>query len=197
MRLVVIGVIGLNGLGMALGMTGCDSDGGTCQGPMILPAESPKALGPFRVLADGEVHQPGSPAIVPYEWTLFLQNDCGEPLKIDKVCVIGDGHNGDEDDPSFLLEGPVPATVTQGNAAALRVTFDNDEPNRDRDDDGARDPDNVAIVVQSNATNFPTLVVPVCALIVPRDELASASFSCTSPLTVPAGKADRTLCADE
>jgi len=180
--------------GVVLG-AGCDSADGECEGPTILPRESPKALGPFRPLAQGEAPDPGSPGAVPYEWTLFLQNGCRAPLKIDKVCIVGEGHNGDPEDPAFTLEGPVPAVVDRGDSAAVRLTFDPKDVNRDRDDDGQRDPDNIAIVVQSNATNFPTLVVPVCALIVPADEVASAALvGCKSPITVTPGKADRTLC---
>lgn len=173
----------------------CDSSEDTCSGATIFPSESPKALGPFRLRANNEAADPGGGITVPSEWTVFLQNTCGAPLKIDKVCLVGDGHNGDAEDPAFTLEGPVPDTVKNGDAAALRLTFETTTINDDRDDDGVRDPDNVAIVVQSNATNFPTLVIPVCALVVPADDLDDANITgCASPISVPAGKADRTLC---
>jgi len=174
----------------------CGSDDFVCEGAGILPHESPKALGIFRLLEGGETPNPGSPEAVPYEWTLFLQSTCGTPLIIEKVCIVGDGHNGDADDPAFSIDGPVPATVTKGRFAAVRVTYDVGSVNEDLDDDDERDSDSVAIVIQSNATNFPTLVVPICAITVPKNAVATTTYSCASPVIVPAGQADRTLCAE-
>lgn len=175
-------------------VAGCDSASSSgCEGPEILPHLSPANLGNFHPLPSGEAADPGDPASVPYEVTLFLRSTCSAPLVIDRVCVVGDAHNGDESDPAFTIEGPVPATVNKGDAAAVRLTYDNSHVNRDLNSDGARDPDRVAVVVQSNAVNFPTLVVPVCAAIIPADENATA-FSCDSPVTVPAGTVDPSLC---
>ena len=51
----------------------------------------------------------------------------------------------------------------------------------------------VAIIVQSNATNLPTLVVPICARIVaPGDPLGAVA--CASPVSVEPGERDSTLC---
>ncbi|MFO0751470.1 MAG: hypothetical protein U1F43_38250 [Myxococcota bacterium] len=87
----------------------------------------------------------------------------------------------------------MPTHVENGAAAAVRITYDSDTVNRDKDSDGKRDPDNIAVVIQSNAKNFPTLVVPVCAIIIPGASDAFP-FLCESPVTVPAGKTDATLC---
>lgn len=171
----------------------CDSDESSCVGPEILPHESPKNLGHFLPLGNGETHDPGDPTKVPYEWTLFLRSTCSTPLVISKVCVVGDKHNGNPDDQAFTIEGPLPATVEKGQAAAVRVTYDSDEVNVDGDHNGERDPDQVAVVVQSNAKNFPTLIVPICAIIIPGADDAHP-FVCESPVAVTAGQVDATLC---
>jgi len=186
----VLGVLAM------LGFAACESEDTTCDGAGILPHESPKALGLFRLLERDEVPNPGSAEAVPFEWTLFLESTCAKPLVIDKVCIVGDAHNGDVEDPAFTIEGPVPDTVSKGSHAALRITYEVDSVNEDLDDDGERDADSIAIVIQSNATNFPTLVVPVCAITVPKNELETSTYRCASPVVVPPGKADRTLCAD-
>ena len=78
-------------------------------------------------------------------------------------------------------------------AAALRITYSPTAVNTDLDGDGAPDPDNAAIVIQSNAKNFPTLVVPICARLVPAGTKRT-EFVCTSPVTLVAGTKDATLC---
>jgi|GEM_PF-1329495 len=190
---LVTSVCGAALLAAGWALPGCDSASSGCVGPEILPHLSPVNLGSLYALGADETPDPGSPVAVPLEVTLFLQSTCSTPLEIDRVCIVGDAHNGDAEDPAFILEGPVPSTVPNGDAAALRLTYDNDQVNRDTDDDGARDPDNVAVVVQSNAVNFPTLVIPVCAAIIPADDNATA-FTCTSPVEVPAGERDNSLC---
>ena len=69
----------------------------------------------------------------------------------------------------------------------VRLTYERDEPN------GGDDVDDIAVVIQSNATNFPTLVVPVCARVIPEGQERS-SIECTSPVSVPAGERDDSLC---
>lgn len=186
----VVGVALLAFAGLA---AGCDSASEGCVGPEILPHLSPLNLGSLHPLSSGATPEPGSADAVPLEVTLFLQSTCSTPLEITKVCIVGDAHNGDASDTAFTIEGPVPAMVGRGDAAAVRLTYDNGHVNRDLDNDGARDPDNVAVVIQSNAVNFPTLIVPVCAAIIPADDNATA-FACASPVTVPAGTSDPSLC---
>ncbi|PKN55509.1 MAG: hypothetical protein CVU56_20900 [Deltaproteobacteria bacterium HGW-Deltaproteobacteria-14] len=185
---VFAAVFALAGVG-----AGCDSASEGCVGPEILPHLSPLNLGSLHPLPAGATPEPGSAAEVPLEVTLFLQSTCSTPLEITKVCVVGDAHNGDAGDTAFTIEGPVPATVKGGDAAAVRLTYDNGHVNRDLDGDGVRDPDNVAIVIESNAVNFPTLIVPVCAAIIPAADDATA-FVCASPVTVAPGTSDPTLC---
>jgi len=172
----------------------CGDEGDACVGAAILPHRSPLNLGNFRPLGQGETPDPGDPEKVPYEVVLFLRNTCAGVVEIDAVCTVGDAHNGDEDDPAFTLEGPVPTSLAAGEEAAVRITYEPSGVNRDRDDDGARDPDQVAIVVQSNAKNFPTLVVPLCAIVIPNDAEV-VTFVCESPVTVAAGTKDASLCA--
>lgn len=183
--------LGLMGAGA---LAGCADGAGVCGGPELLPHLSPVSFGDLYPRRGSEAPDPATREAVPYEWVLLLTADCTKSVEITKVCVVGEGHNGDPAEPSFTIEGPVPARLGKGGTAAIRITYDHDELNEDLDDDGEPDADNAALVIQSNATNFPTLVVPLCARIVKRGTERLASFPCESPVSVPAGVADRSLC---
>lgn len=172
--------------------TGC-TPGDACQGAEIVPSLSPISLGDIVQRPGGTDANPASNAFTPYSWVLLLQNTCNEPLKIEKVCVVGNAHNGDDADPPFFVEGPSEDTATAGDETAVRITYDPSGVNEDNDADGARDIDQAALVVQSNATNFPTLVIPLCARSIAQGEEREA-LECASPVTVPAGERDDTLC---
>jgi len=172
----------------------CDSSGsGVCAGPQILPHQSPIRFGDLYLRGNNEEEHPESSVATPYEWVLLLQNKCSAPLKIDKVCVVGDEHNGVEGDTAFSLEGPIPAEIPYNELGALRITYDTTSVNEDLDDDGTPDPDNVAIVIQSNAVDYPTLVIPACARTVAKGTKKEV-FECSSPVEVPAGTKDASLC---
>ncbi|MCB9729676.1 MAG: hypothetical protein H6744_05230 [Deltaproteobacteria bacterium] len=172
---------------------GCDGGEGDCTRPTLVPQVERLNLGDLRARAAGEPADPANVEAVPFEWVLLLQSKCTEPVVISEVCVVGDAHNGKAGDPAFTLEGPVPATVPFRSEAALRVTYDHPDPNTlDADEDGEPDPDSVAIVIQSNAVNAPTLVVPICARIIGEGE--PAAVPCVSPVTVGSGMRVESLC---
>jgi hypothetical protein len=176
-------------------LAGCDDGGKDCSEPTLVPQVERLNLGDLRALRAGEVENPASLEAVPFEFVLLLQSKCTAPVVITKACIVGDAHNGNADDPAFTLEGPIPLNVPFRTESALRLTYDPADPNSlDADADGEPDPDSIAIVIQSNAVNAPTLVVPVCARAIAADG-EPAAVPCTSPVVVPAGQADLSLCA--
>lgn len=179
-------------LASTLATAGCDEDEARCSGAEILPHLSPVAMGDFYP-RQGDP-DPATNERVPFAWSLVLQSTCGAPLKISKACLIGQAHNGVDGDAAFALEGPDRAEVPPGEDTLVRLTYDHADVNAlDADADGAADPDNIALVVQSNARNFPTLVVPVCARVV-LDGATRLRLDCTAPVTVPAGESRPDLC---
>ncbi len=162
--------------------------------PDILPHLSPASFGDIKVLPDGQDPEPGSKAFQPYEWVLLLQNTGTADLTITEVCIVGDQHNGGENDRAFAIEGPVPEIVPPGTEAAVRLTYDPSSKNiADVDGDQVPDPDRVAVIVQSDAGNFPTLIVPVCARLV-EDGDEYPEFHCDSPVSLTPGAVDLSLC---
>lgn len=79
----------------------------------------------------------------------------------------------------------LPATVQAGRDFGVRITYDRQSPSADADQ--------VALVVQSNAANFPTLIVPVCARVIADGE-EKAAVACQAPVSVPAGEKNSDLC---
>jgi hypothetical protein len=164
-------------------VTACGPEG-VCTSPEILPSNSPAALGTMQMLPAGEDPNPGANNFTPFEWTLQLQSSCaGQNLKVEKVCKAGDPRE------AFLLEGPEPEgeDIPGGASALVRVTYDPDGPN------SGEEVDQMAVVVQSNATNFPTLVVPVCARAIPEGGTPTA-ITCESPVSIGEGEKDESLC---
>lgn len=154
---------------------GCRGGGDGEGGLDILPHASPIRLGQMYPLGENEP-EPGTSERVPHEFVLLLQTD-SDAVEIEEVCLVGATEH-------FTLEGPVPESPRRDEDAALRITYD-------RPDVGG--PDHAAVVVQSNAENFPTLVVPVCAQVVAEGS-ERIIFECESPVTVPEGEKDETLC---
>ncbi|MEZ4459902.1 MAG: hypothetical protein R3E66_09265 [bacterium] len=124
--------------------------GGTedANGPEVVPHVSPVQLGDFWPQGNTDPDY-GNNERTPYEWVLLLQSVGDEPVKVSKACLVGDASN-------FIIEGPVPTTIPAGDEGAIRLTYGRNNPGSDR----------VAVVVRSNAKNFPTLVVPLCASVV-------------------------------
>ncbi|PIE21188.1 MAG: hypothetical protein CSA66_00055 [Proteobacteria bacterium] len=173
----------------------CDEPAFVCVGPEITPHLSPVSFGDLYVQGSDDP-RPESRVAVPYEWTLLLLSDCQRELVIDEICLVADDHNGVEGDHAFTVEGPLPASIPYGQTGAIRVTYDHADPNTvDADGDGSPDPDAVALVIQSNATNYPTLIVPICGRIIPKSG-TPAEYECASPIEVPAGEY-RDLCRGE
>ena len=160
-----------------IAFSGCSGDdgGGAVE---IFPNVSPVRMGQMYPLGD-EDPNPGTNERVPYELVVLLKTESGA-LEIDKICL-----NGSPDAlAQFAIEGPVPETPKRDEDAAVRITYERQAPSG---------PDNVALIVQSNAENFPTLVIPVCAQVV-ADGAERGFFECTSPIQVPAGTRDDSAC---
>ena len=114
---------------------------------------------------------------VPFEWTVLLRTECAAPVTISKVCLVGPGGNPEAGEvDQFLLEGPTSTEVTSQEDAAVRLTYTRRQPS------GV---DNVALLVESNAADFPTLVIPVCARVVENGN-ERGDIECTSPVAIPA-----------
>jgi hypothetical protein len=63
----------------------------------------------------------------------------------------------------------------------VEIAYEHEDVNIDTDGDGAVDPDVVGLVIESNATNLPRLIVPVCARLVSNGQ-AKVGFLCPSTL---------------
>ncbi|MBA2665279.1 MAG: hypothetical protein H0U74_23525 [Bradymonadaceae bacterium] len=167
---------------------GCssESESSLCEGPEILPHLSPVSLGEFYPLGNNPANLTSNTR-TPFEWVLLLQSTCSNDVKITKTCLVGDPTKNGSDTEQFIIEGPVPATATLGAEAAMRVTYERRDPN------GGSDSDQVALVIQSNATNYPTLIVPICARVV-EEGATKAALPCASPIVVAAGDKRADLC---
>lgn len=163
----------------SIAVIGC-RDGGA-NGPVeILPNVSPARMGQMWPLGENDP-DPGTTERVPFELVILLTTESGG-LEIDDVCLEGTA----DALAQFALEGPVPEEPKRDEDAALRVTYERQAPGPE---------DNVALIVQSNAENFPTLVIPICAQVVAEGQ-ERIIFECTSPVQVAAGARDDTLCAN-
>ena len=162
----------------ALGLAACGAPPKNA-GIHIRPDLSPISLGDLYPLPQGQQPDYGSNKYAPYAWTLLLQSEGTDQLVINKVCVVDDKNH------AFTLEGPDITKVAPGADAALRITYG--------DQTVRSNPDNAAIIVQSNADDFPTLVVPICAQTV-ADGSTRGPVDCTSPVNVKPGTTDATLC---
>lgn len=172
-----ISLLGAMVAASALLMAGaCDSE--AAGGAEILPHLSPVNFGDLYPLGNRQP-EPTSNERVPYEWVLLLQNGGSESLRISKVCLLDDNHNGVAGDKAFSIRvsDALPLTVVPGSEAAVEITFEHEELNVDLDGDTEADPDTVALVVESNAKNYPTLVIPVCARLV-ENGTEKGAFEC-------------------
>lgn len=144
--------------GAAAAFPGCDSDESEgCTSPEVLPHISPVMLGDFYPQG-GTDADPGDNERAPFEFVLLLRSQCSAPVKVDKACIVGD------DRGAFTLEGPTPESIPSNEEGAIRITYDHPDPTPN----GAME--HVAVIVESNATNFPSLIVPFCARIIANGE---------------------------
>ncbi len=168
-------------------LAACDSQGDECSGAFIEPF--PIALN------FGDVHPAtsGTPESAPRRKTVLLHNTCGGTLRIERVCIVEDAHDGVEGDTAFEIEGPDRAEVGPGDVAGIRVTFEHVTLNTSPTP-GAVPPDRAALIVQTNAENAPTVAVPLCArLVAPGSQ--HEPFECPQTFPVPPEGLPE-LCAD-
>jgi len=129
-------------------------------GAQIEPHVSPIQLGKFWPTGN-ETPDLGNRDRTPYEFVLLLLSSGDEDLNVSKVCLGGQ-------DSNFELEGPIPNPIRPGDQGAIRITYLRNSNGSDR----------AAIVVKSNATNFPTLVIPLCAEVVADGEAKNIVTAC-------------------
>ncbi|MFB6264584.1 MAG: hypothetical protein ABEL76_13310 [Bradymonadaceae bacterium] len=181
----------------SLSGAGCGSSGASgpdCNGQRLRPNDDRAILGEFYPRGN-EPARPGSRDRVPFEWVLQLESTCGSPVTIERTCLIGDPEAGGRDTEQFFVEGPRPETVPPDRAAAIRVTYRRQSLNpRDENGDGRPDADRVGLVVQSNADNRPTIVVPICARVISANRDKQRIESCEPPIEVESGEKTRGLC---
>jgi hypothetical protein len=166
-------------VGASCGNTDDSSD--LCKGPEILPNQSPVRIGEMYPPSDDVEKRPGDNTRIPVEWTVLLESTCQETLEISEACIVGAEDEGsDGTDARFFepVEGPTKESLESDEESAIRVTYDRERPNPEDDID------NIAVVVQSNAENFPTLVVPLCARVIEEGE-EPEPVPCTSPVEPP------------
>ena len=178
-----------------IGAAGCgggsNNASSDCTGPKILPHKSPIRFREFKPPPGDEAKEnTGDTERVPFASTLLLQSTCSKNVEVSEACLVGEEDQGDNDTKYFTLEGPEPKKISGSNDGAVRITYDRKNPNP------GDDVDNVALVVQSNAKNFPTLVVPVCARVVGEgtEDKDRELVECSSPVTVEPGNEKNDLC---
>lgn len=171
----------LAGLVVALGGCGnTDESQDLCKGPELLPNRSPVSLGEIFPPSEDIEPNPGDNTRTPVEWTVLLESTCRESVEISETCVVGENdENSDQSDAQFFeMLGPTKTSVPTDEETAVRLSYEREAPNREDD------VDNIALVVQSNATNFPTLVVPLCGRVIETGEDPGA-VTCESPIEAP------------
>jgi hypothetical protein len=167
---------------------GCGDDTAETGSAAILPHQSPASFGEMYPLGNNDPDTSGN-IRTPFEWVLLLQSKGEGPLEINEVCLVGDEEDG-SDVEQFTLEGEdqeLSTTVAPGDDFGLRLTYNRQEPNE------GDDADQVAVVVQSNAKDYPTLIVPVCARVIADGE-ERGSVECESPVEVAQGESAADLC---
>ncbi len=144
----------------SLAIAGCGGDDASvdiCEGKELIPHLSPVSLGEF------------SASQTPFQWNLVLHSPCDEAVTISEACLVGDNVG------EFVMEGPDRMVASRDRNSVVRLTYERSS---------AAEQDDIALVVQSDADNAPTLVVPICARVVdgsPSDE----SLECDSPVAIP------------
>ncbi len=153
-------------LALAALTVACDTTDADCAGVMVEPF--PAALNFGDVNPD-----------VARRKTVLLHSTCGGTLQITGIRIEDDAHNGVEGDGAFSFEGPDVEEVGPGGAAGVRVTFRHTELGTPGET-GLPNPDRATLVIETNAANLPTVVVPLCARLVPPDRTGEP-FDCPPP----------------
>lgn len=132
---------------------------------VLTPYPEEVSMGTLYPLGNSD-EDPATNERIPYERVILLRSTAELPVEISKVCLVGDARN------QFVLEGPKPTTATAATDAAVRVTYERAS---------AGGPDQIALVVESNAGNG-TLVIPICGRVI--NDGNRAAVTCESPVTV-------------
>lgn len=172
---------------LAVAVAGCsgtdgNGNGGACDEPTLQHSPKPFNFPEAHPPEDGEENR-GDRERTPFEATFHLRSQCrGEDIEVEKSCLVeeGDEIGYGKTTEHFSIEGPEPSTISHGQDSVIRLTYTREEPNQGDDIDDA------AMVIQSNAANWPTLVVPVCARVVPESEDRDPErVPCAAPIEQP------------
>ena len=163
---------------LIFGMTGCGDEDelvDICSGKQLTPHITPVNFGELRPQGNSEPDLLDGTR-TPFEWHLLLHSPCEDPVTIDEVCLVDAGDGAAQ---QFVLEGPEGPVASRGDDSVLRITYERQETH------SGDDQDDIAIVIQSDADNAPTIVVPACARVTddPADE---PTMECNSPVAIPA-----------
>lgn len=184
---------------LSLTLIGCSGTDGnsneTCSAPQLRHSPTPFSFQEaFPPPDDNADENRGDRTRTPFEATFHLRSGCEKDVDVQKTCLIGEGEEtgSGKTTEHFAVEGPKPSTVKEGTDSVLRITYDRDQPN------SGDDVDNAAMVIQSNAGNLPTLVVPMCARVIQKSQDASRQpVECESPVEIPsAGEKKEGLCSN-
>jgi hypothetical protein len=175
---------------IGVSLTACGSgeqEGESCGERSLIPHISSISFGELYPLGNREPDVSSS-VRSPFEYVLLLHAPCSAEVAIEEVCLIGDSNRGGADVAPFILEGPEPDKARRGRDAVLRLTYEGQTPHEG--DEG----DHIAIVIQSNAEDNPTLVVPLCARVV-AEGTEKSELVCRPPVTVQPGQKVADLCS--
>ena len=160
-----------------IGCSGTDGNTGeTCEGPKFVynppaPAYFQEAFPPKNDGTDSR----GTKEHTPYEINFQLNSQCEKDVEIQNWCLLGDS----QDLEHFTLEEPSNTTFSREESSVVRLTYSRETPNQGDDADA------VALVLQTNATNLPTLVAPICTRVIEKTEDATRkTVECESPVEV-------------
>ena len=151
-------------------------------GRRIRPHLNPIYFGDMEELPNGEEPDPTTGTYPPFAWTLQLQSWGTEPVTISDDCAVGDTEAF-----TYEYEPNASMTIDPGAELLVRITYTRTKPR------GDGNPDHVSFVFQSDADDYPTLVVTACGRTIPSGQMPDNSWLC-EPQADPAQQPDRSLC---
>ncbi len=135
--------------------------------------------------SDNTADDPVDTERTPFEFVVLLRSTGEVPVDISEICLVGESDTARD---QFILEAPeTPVQSTSQVDQAVRITYDRQSPN------GGGNVDRVSLVVQSNAENYPTYIVPFCGRVIGEGSDPQA-IGCSTHLMVAPGESAEDLC---
>ena len=142
-----------------------DNSDGACAEPVVLNSTEIQ-FGNLLLRPDGQ--EPSyADRYVPERRTAFVRAACG-PIKVKKVCIVDNAHNGDDADPAFqdpftesdARDEELPATVASGADYAIQVDYIAESLNGDG---GASEKgDTAVLIVETDSPALPVAAIALC-----------------------------------